>query len=72
MDTTAHFVTPDTGIVAVKAARFDVLHNAENAKPGDDRTLKGARLSKQPMGLTPPKPVIARSTTDRFRIYAAA
>ncbi len=53
VDTAAHIGALKTGTVAVMAGGVDVLYPAENAKLGDELNNQGARVSEQPMGLTP-------------------
>ena len=53
VDTAAHKGALKTGTVAVMAGGVDILYPAENAKLGDELNDQGARISEQPMGVTP-------------------
>ena len=53
IDTAAHKGALKTGTVAVMAGGVDILYPAENAKLGDELNDQGARISEQPMDVTP-------------------
>ena len=53
VDTAAHKGALKTSTVAVMAGGVDTLYTAENAKLGDELNDQGARISEQPMGVTP-------------------
>ena len=53
IDTAAHLATLQTGTIAVMGGGVDVLYPAENAHLAEDISLRGLRLSEQPMGLNP-------------------
>ena len=53
VDTAAHNGALKTGTVAVMAGGVNILYSAENAKLGGELNDHGARISEQPMGVTP-------------------
>ena len=66
IDAAAHLAALPTGTVAVMAGGVDAIYPIENLKLADEIAAKGARISEQPMGLSP----VARHFPLRNRIVS--
>ena len=66
IDAAAHLAALPTGTIAVMAGGVDAIYPIENLKLADEIAAKGARISEQPMGLSP----VARHFPLRNRIVS--